>query len=230
MSPSSESTSAARLPRFTTAERWVHRVLGILMGILMVTAALLFIPDLGGIVGNRPLVRLAHEVAGFALPIPLLLAVLAREFRDDAGRLNRFLPSDWEWLRSRDRRSGRIPVDKFNAGQKLNASFTLGAIIVMFMTGSMMFFSSLFPDNLRTGATFVHDWLALAMVVVVLGHIYMAFSDPIARAGMRTGFVPERWARREHGAWAAELLDVEPLVPTTGTAEPVTSDDPTAGR
>ena len=42
-----------------------------------------------------------HEVAGFALPIPILLAVaLSAAFRDDAGRLNRFRPSDWQWLRS----------------------------------------------------------------------------------------------------------------------------------
>ncbi len=68
-----------------------------------------------------------------------------------------------------------------------------------------MFFSSHFTDDLRTGATFVHDWLALAVFVVVLGHIYMAYNDSTARRGMRTGAVPVWWARREHSAWAAEL-------------------------
>jgi formate dehydrogenase subunit gamma len=200
------------LRRFTTAERWVHRTLGIVMGVLLVTSAFLFFPDLGGLIGNRQIVSLTHEISGWLLPIPLIAAVFFRAFRDDAGRLNRFTPSDWEWLRSRDRRSGRIPVGKFNAGQKLNASFTLGAIIVMFGTGMVMFFSSLFPDTIRTGATFVHDWLALALTVVVLGHIYMAYNDPVARRGMRTGSVPEDWAQREHGAWAAELAHrVEPL-------------------
>ena len=175
------------LPRFAAAERWAHRSIAVLTVVLLVTAALLYIPDLGGLVGNRQIVRVIHEVAGFALPVPILLALLSRAFRDDARRLNRFLPSDWEWLRKRDRRSGRIPVGKFNAGQKLNAAFSLGAIIVMFGTGAMMFFSSHFADALRTGATFVHDWLALAVLVVVVGHIYMAFNDATARAGMRTG-------------------------------------------
>jgi formate dehydrogenase subunit gamma len=82
----------------------------------------------------------------------------------------------------------------------------------MFGTGMVMFFSSLFTDTIRTGATFVHDWLALALGVVVLGHIYMAISDPVARRGMRTGHVPEHWAQREHSAWAAEFpVRVEPL-------------------
>lgn len=193
------------MPRFSAAERWVHRTLGLLVGILMVTAALLFLPDLGALVGNRQLVRTIHEIAGWLVPLPLLLAVGSRAFRADTGRLNRFTPSDWEWLRSRDRRSGRIRVGKFNAGQKLNAAWTLGALIVLFGTGMVMFWSSLFPDSLRTGATFVHDVTALALVVVVLGHLWMAFNDATARAGMRTGSVPLGWAEREHADWADEV-------------------------
>ena len=213
MSLSSDPAAAAApesVPRFSRGERWAHRSIAALTGLLLVTAALLYIPDLGGLVGNRQVVRVIHEIAGFALPIPILLAVMSRAFRDDAGRLNRFAPADWQWLRSRDRRSGRIRVGKFNAGQKLNAAFTLGAVLVMLLTGTMMFFSSMFTDNLRTGATFVHDWLAIAMAVVVAGHVYMAFGDATARLGMRTGSVPLAWARREHADWADELAPAEP--------------------
>ncbi len=221
MSPSPDDPSADRWPddagaaaspsvlvRFSRGERWAHRSVGILTGVLLLTAAALYVPDISARVGNRQVVRVAHEAAGFALPIPLLVAVAwSAAFRDDAGRLNRFRPADWEWLRSRDRRGGRIRVGKFNAGQKLNAAFTLGAILVMLMTGALMFFSSLFPDSLRTGATFVHDWLALAVAVVVAGHAYLAFNDATARLGMRTGSVPITWARREHAAWADETTE-----------------------
>lgn len=205
MSPSSDAPSS--LPRFTRAERWVHRSLGLLLGVLLITGAILFFPDLSGIVGNRQVVTTLHDVAGWLVPVPLILAVLSRAFRADAGLLNRFLPADWDWLRSRDRRSGRIRVGKFNAGQKLNASLTLGAVIVMFGTGMVMFWSSLFSDSIRTGATFVHDWVALAFGVLVLGHVWMAYGDATARAGMRTGSVPQDWAMREHRAWAEELTD-----------------------
>lgn len=202
MSLSSEDT----LPRFTRAERWVHRTLGIIVGLLLITGAIMFFPDLSSLVGNRQIVTTLHDIAGWLLPVPLLLALLSRAFRRDAGLLNRFLPADWEWLRSRDRRSGRIKVGKFNAGQKLNASLTLGALIVMFATGMVMFWSSLFTDSIRTGATFVHDWTALALGLLVLGHIWMAFNDATARMGMRTGSVPLAWAEREHGAWAEEMV------------------------
>lgn len=216
MSPSSDRGSVhvdaaepgtpALLPRFTRAERWVHRTLGILVGVLLITGAIMFFPDLSSLVGNRQIVTTVHDIAGWLLPVPLLLALLSRAFRRDAGLLNRFVPSDREWLRSRDRRSGRIKVGKFNAGQKLNASATLGALIVMFGTGMVMFWSSFFPDSIRTGATFVHDWTAFALGLLVLGHIWMAFNDATARTGMRTGSVPVAWAEREHGAWAEEMV------------------------
>lgn len=198
-------SSEVVIPRFASAERWLHRVLGILIGVLMVTGAIMFFPDLSGLIGNRQIITTSHEIAGWLIPVPLLLALLSRAFRLDAGRLNRFSPSDWEWLRSRDRRSGRIAVGKFNAGQKLNASLTLGALIVLFGTGMVMFWSSLFPDSLRTGATFVHDWVSLALGLLVIGHISMAFGDATARLGMRTGSVPLDWAEREHRAWAREV-------------------------
>ncbi len=205
------------ISRFSTAERWAHRSIAVLTIVLLITAALLYIPDFASIVGNRQIVRVVHEVAGFALPIPILLALFSRAFREDASRLNRFKPSDWKWLRTRSRRLGAIPVGKFNAGQKLNAAFSLGAIIVMSATGFVMFFSSRFSDQLRTGATFVHDWLALAVFVVVVGHIYMAFNDASARAGMRHGSVPLTWAVREHREWA---MEESTLALPTAPAEP----------
>lgn len=200
--PSSETRT--RLHRFTRGERYLHRSIAALTFVLLATGSALYFPDISVLVGNRPLVSDIHVIAGFALPIPIVLALFSRGFRNDADLLNRFSPDDWRWLRSRDRRSGRIPVGKFNAGQKLNSAFTLGWILVMLGTGSVMFFSSLFPDDIRTGATFVHDWLTLLIFIVVVGHIYMALNDAEARAGMRTGSVSAEWAHREHSQWASE--------------------------
>ena len=203
-SPNPTAGNGARILRFSRAERYLHRSIAGLTFVLLATAAVLYLPSISVLVGNRPLVSDIHVIAGFALPIPIVLALLSRAFRRDADSLNRFTPSDWQWLRSRDRRSGRIPVGKFNAGQKLNSAFTLGWILVMLLTGSIMFFNSYFPDDIRTGATFVHDWLTLLIVVVVGGHIYMAMGDAEARVGMRTGEVSVDWAKREHAEWVSE--------------------------
>lgn len=199
--PSSETP--ARLRRFTRAERYLHRTIAGLTFVLLATGAALYFPDISVLVGNRPLVSDVHIIAGFALPVPIVLALFSRAFREDTSVLNRFSPDDWRWLRARHRRAGRIAVGKFNAGQKLNSAFTLGWILVMLGTGSIMFFNSYFADDIRTGATFVHDWLTLAIFVVVAGHIYMAMNDAEARRGMRTGDVSAEWAQREHSQWVA---------------------------
>lgn len=201
----SQSPEPGTLLRFTAAERWTHRTLGILMGVLLITAAMLYLPGASAVIGNRPLMRNAHVISGFLLPIPIIVACFFWAFRQDLRRLNRFSPNDWKWLRSGKNRGGNTPVGKFNAGQKLNSAFVLGSIIVLLVTGLVMYFNRFFPDDIRTGATFVHDWLGLLVAVITAGHIWMAYGDSTARKGMRTGSVPVEWAEQEHGEWANEV-------------------------
>jgi formate dehydrogenase subunit gamma len=197
---------ATRLPRFTRAERWIHRSIGLLFTVCLVTAAMLSTPFVSELVGRRFIVSRIHIVCGLLLPVPILLGLLlSAAFRDDVRRLNRFTPRDWRWLRAKDRRSGRITVGKFNAGQKLNAAVVLGAILVLLATGIVMWQNGWWPVAWRTGATFVHDWTALGTLLLIVGHIVMASRDSEARTGMREGDVDRTWAAREHGSWAAEV-------------------------
>jgi formate dehydrogenase subunit gamma len=176
----------------------------------ILTAAVLYNGSLAVVVGHRYVVEMVHVVCGFGLPLPLLAGIVSRDYRDDTRRLNRFTPRDWTWLRSRTRRDGTIEVGKFNAGQKLNACLSAGSIAVLLMSGTVMYFTHLAPLAWRSGATFVHDWFALAVGLLVVGHIVMAAKDPHAMTGMRTGRVPLRWARREHAAWAREIAGDPP--------------------
>jgi formate dehydrogenase subunit gamma len=199
------------LDRFSRAERAVHWITAVLMIVCIVTAAILYNGSLSIDVGHRHVVELIHVYSGFALPAPMLFGLVSAAYRADLARLNRFRPSDWRWLRSRTRRDGSIRVGKFNAGQKLNAALTAGAILVLLGSGLLMYYPSLARLSWRTGATFVHDWFALAVGLLVIGHIAYAIKDREARRGMRTGRVSASWADAEHAAWAAEAgLDVEP--------------------
>ncbi|MBC6459018.1 cytochrome b/b6 domain-containing protein [Actinomadura sp. HBU206391] len=195
--------------RFTLPERAVHHAVALLMIICLVTAACLYVPVVAAAVGRRELFKTIHVIAGFSLPAPILAGWLSKAFRTDLGRLNRFGDVDWEWLRRSDRRvvidgEGAIPVGKFNAGQKLNAAFVAGAILVMLGTGAMLTFPGPFPDGWRTGATFVHDWLTLGIFAAFLGHLWFAMRDRGAMAGMWDGHVDRPWAARHHPAWLAE--------------------------
>lgn len=199
--PSELPPPAPRVRRFSRAERWIHRTTAALTGVCVSSAAALYLPRLAELVGRRHLVVTVHVWSGLLLLVPFLLGLGSRAFRADLRILNRFGPHDRIWLRSALRRRGPRPAGKFNAGQKVYAAWLAGAVLVLLGTGLLMWFTGLAPLVWRTGATFVHDWLALALGLVLAGHIGKALGDPEARRGMRTGFVARWWADGEHPLW-----------------------------
>ena len=72
-------------------------------------------------------------------------------------------------------------------------------------TGTVMWFTGLVRLSWRTGATLVHDWTALALGLLVLGHLAYALRDSEAMRGMWSGRVSVHWASKEHAAWADEV-------------------------
>lgn len=199
-----------QLLRFDGIERLAHWLTAILFITLIVTGASLYIPALVGFVGRRVLVVRIHVDAGLALPLPLIVSLAGswgKGLRDDLRRINRWSADDREWLR---RTLHREPTDglmtgKFNAGQKLNAAIVGGVMIVMLMTGSVMHWPYYWPLSWRTGATFVHDVVAVAFFFVVVGHIGMALTHPPALRSIFTGKVSRAWAKHHAPAWLDEI-------------------------
>ncbi len=220
-SPSDPAAAGpAHLVRFDLAERALHWATAVLFLVLLATAAVLYVAPLSAMVGRRTIVRLVHLWAGLALPLPYLLARLgpwSSALRADVARLGRLDRADRAWVRSLGR-GRRAPLGKFHPLQKLNAAFTAGAIPVMLGTGSVMYWFEPFPLAWRTGATFVHDWLALALFAVIVVHVAKAFGDTDALAGMWHGRVSRPWARSHHAAWDAELQAL-PTRPTSGSQD-----------
>lgn len=176
---SDRPTDAATTPspdrRFSTAGIVVHGAFAALIGVGIATAAIMWVDPLSIAVGRRDLVRTVHLTTGLLAPLPLVIGLLSARFRTDVRHLERWSPADVEWLRAKDRRSGRIPVNRFNAGQKLNAALTVGALVVLVGTGTIMgglLWS--WPTATRTDATWVHDWTAFALTLAVVGHVAFA--------------------------------------------------------
>ena len=201
--------SPETLLRFDAGERVLHWTNAALFLTLLLTGSALYIPALSEVVARRHLLKTIHVIAGFALPFPLLLTVVAgrwgRAFRQDVRRLNRFHPDDWRWLKSFGR-DHRARNGKFNAGQKLNAAFTLGAIPVMLATGSMLTWPNLWPLAWRTGATFVHDWMYIGLFFTITGHILFAVNDGESLGSMVRGRVSAPWAKRHAPRWYDERV------------------------
>jgi formate dehydrogenase subunit gamma len=224
-------TPPAELERFDAVERVAHWATASLFGVLMLSGAALYAGPISTLVGQRELVRLVHVSAGVALPVPLLVALAGqwgRHLRRDLRQLGRFDDEDRRWLRRATRADARLA--KFNPGQKVNAAFLGSAIVVMLGTGIVLKWFSLFSLDTRTGATFVHDWVALGIWVAVAGHVALALRDPDALRGMVRGRVSARWARSMRPRWfeaetgepASRLKVAAPLAstPTPGPRAP----------
>jgi formate dehydrogenase subunit gamma len=122
--------------------------------------------------------------------------------------LGRFARVDGQWLRRRDRRTARLPVGKFNGGQKLAASVMAGSGLVLLLTGLLLLapVGLDLPDGVREGATIVHDLFTFGLLLLLAGHLWLAMRHPEARAALRTGLVDRGYAEREYAGWAAEQV------------------------
>jgi formate dehydrogenase subunit gamma len=176
--------------------------------VLAVTGAALYVPSLALLVGRRTAVEAVHVVAGLLLPVPTLAALaVSASLRADVRALNRMTGTDWAWLRRRNRRHAGLPVGKFNGGQKLAAAVVAGAGLVLLGTGLLLLAPARFalPVGVRQGATITHDLFTFGLLVLLAGHVWLAYRHPEARLALRTGSVDRGYAEREHPAWAREV-------------------------
>jgi formate dehydrogenase subunit gamma len=165
--------------RFTRAERLVHQTTLVLMAICLATAAAIYFGPIAAVIGRRHVVATVHQWSGILLPAPFLIGLISRALRLDVRRLNRFTRTDARWLLGALR---RVPhrdhvSGKFNAGQKVFASWLAGAIAVMVITGLLLWFKFSLSGIPRAGVIAVHDLLAAAIAVALAGHAYKAFTS-----------------------------------------------------
>ena len=211
MTVTTEPVGDASLLRFDALTRAVHWATAALGAVALGTGTILYVNQLSAKIGRRELMKNVHVVSSLGLVVPLLLGVLlprlGQRLRADLVDLSRWTKADRRWLR----RSSRVlPAGKFNGGQKLATALFAGLFVMQLLTGSLMNWNEPFSDSWRTGATFVHDWTYLALVVLVVGHIAKAFQEPELLRSMVRGRVPLRWAQRERPGWADQTD------PTTG--------------
>ena len=198
-----EPHPGVRILRFDLTQRCAHWANALLFGILMATA----LPLLLRIAGRHH-----RQAAPHRRDPPVGRNRASGADRDLAHRaLGRPDAAGCPALQSLDQ--GRDPlaedagrqldgVEKFNPGQKLNAIFVGGTIVVMLATGSVMQWFGHFPVSWRTGATFVHDVFAFVVfVVVVRPHLSIALTHPGSMRSMIKGWVTEAWAARHAPGW-----------------------------
>ena len=198
-------STESQVLRFDRVERAAHWLTALLVLILVATGLILYVPALSLDVGRRLLIEDLHVYCGVAVFVPLLASVAGpwgRRLRRDLAAMNRFTRAEGQWLRSFGGR-GRSAIGKFNPGQKLNAAAVGASLTVLLVTGLILRWGNFVAVSWRTGATFVHDWFALAIALLITGHVLFALAHPAALRSMITGTVPRSWLARHAPAWRA---------------------------
>ena len=142
---------ARRLLRFDGVERAAHWATALLFGILMATALPLYFVQVESLIGRRALVADIHTWSGRGSP--RAPDHLAGRPLGDSGCDGTFGASTCG-RRPRSAGCGRwdgneyAKPDKFNPGQKLNALFIAGAIVVMLATGFVLKWFRILPAEL----------------------------------------------------------------------------------
>jgi formate dehydrogenase subunit gamma len=204
--------STRRISRFSRTERAAHWLLAITFFVMLGSGLALYMPSLSNIVA-RPTAKAWHLWSAAALGIGIVALVVLgnrRALGRTAQDLERLDRDDARWLVGGPRRfvTGERPPPqgRFNAGQKLNASITLGLMVVMAVSGLLLWYGEQDTRYRYAGTVYIHDWGAWILILLVAGHIYLAVLHPATRhalRGMTLGEVDRTWAEEHHAKWVA---------------------------
>jgi formate dehydrogenase subunit gamma len=182
---------------FEGAERLVHWAYAALfLGLILTGALLVWSPAARAIaLGGQRVVPLVHFGLGVGLLVVPFLPLAAGRggaLRRDLGEWLRWRPRDLAWL-------GLAPLSlvvprlrppeqpRFNAGQRLNALWSLAAWALLGLTGLAIWSGRAVPIQWREAAYEWHVLLALLSALVLAGHVALAAAHPASMRAMLTG-------------------------------------------
>lgn len=225
--------SGRTITRFMSIERMAHWLIAVSFIILALTGLnisygkLFLLPVIG-----KPAfatITLAgkwlHNYVAFAFMVGLAM-VLVLWIRENIP--NKY---DLKWIAKGGgmfTKGSHPPARKFNAGQKIifwavvlgGISISMSGIALMFPFEFSLFsktfafiniFGTELPENLAPVqemqlATLWHSIVALALIVVIIAHIYIGtIGMEGAFDAMGTGEVDENWAKEHHSVWVEEM-------------------------
>ncbi|WP_392565985.1 formate dehydrogenase subunit gamma [Utexia brackfieldae] len=198
--------------RVPLSVRFCHVFIVICFLLAALSGLSLFFPSLhilGSVLGTPQLVRVLHPFMGLTVFI-LLIFMLIKLVKHNIPNKD-----DIRWLKNIDKViAGKepedIPIGKYNAGQKFLFWCIMSLISVLVITGLIMwrrYFADYFPIPVVRIAIMFHSIAAIALMLLIIGHAYMAIWVKGSIKGMIVGYVSRAWARKNHSQWYAEEME-----------------------
>jgi len=199
------------IQRYTANERSNHWFTAILFILLALSGLAMFHPAMSwlyALFGGGQWTRILHPFFGVVMFVSFMLLALRMRAH------NRFEPGDKQWLRQMDDvladREDKLPkVGKYNAGQKVLFFALVVCMIVLLLTGIVIWrqwFSHLFPIGLIRFSALLHAFFAFVIIMAIIVHIYAGVWIKGSIGAMTRGFVTYGWARKHHPRWFDEVM------------------------
>jgi formate dehydrogenase subunit gamma len=165
--------------------------------------------------GAREGVALRHGLTGYAMilvPFILMLVADRRRLAYNVREVDMWDADDrrWFWaaIKGRTMRGDEMPPQgKLNAGQKASAVLVAAMALGFAVTGTMLLAKTGLPAWLVSRALWLHGFLAIAAVALLVGHLGHVFLTRHGRgylSSMVRGGLPEHIARERHRTWWEE--------------------------
>ena len=145
-----------------------------------------------------------HNMGGFVFIVGLVL-IFTLWARDNLW--DRY---DWGWIKGGGGllvKGVHPPAAKFNFGQKTQFWMVIVIGALVSSTGLNLLFPFTLGDiHAMQVMQLIHAGLAVAMVMAIMGHIYIGtvgMEGPIS--AVTTGYVDLEWARQHHSVWVDEV-------------------------
>lgn len=162
---------------------------------------------LSAFLGSPQMARVLHPFLGIVVFIGLCYMFVK------FVKYNLPAKTDVIWFRNVDKvlmgdHSQKLRIGKYNAGQKILYWSIMGSIVVLLISGLIMwraYFAEFFPIPVLRLAILAHSVAGIGLILLILGHIYLAIWVRGSITGMVTGYVSKAWARQHHDRWSEEL-------------------------
>ncbi|AWX13629.1 formate dehydrogenase subunit gamma [Mergibacter septicus] len=205
--------------RHNTKERLSHWLVALCFFATGLSGLSFFFADfswIADILGTPQLARIVHPFTGLVMIIAFM--VLFKTY----WRNNLIEKGDWQWLFNiievlKGNEHHVADVGHYNMGQKLLFWTLIAALSILLVTGIIMwrpYFAAYFPIPVIRIAILLHATSAIALILGIMVHIYMAIWVRGSITGMVEGKVTARWAKKHHPRWYRE--DIEPLLKKHG--------------
>ena len=199
--------------RYTLHERLCHWLAGLTYLYLLMSGLALYSPYLywmAAVLGGGPTIRFWHPWVGllFAVAVVWMHTIWRGEMRTtDADRA--WNSNVMKYVENRDEELP--PVGRFNPGQKQFYWAMFFGMVLLLMSGIVMWSPEVVPPGLRALrplAVILHEIGALVTIGAFIIHVYMGlFVVPGGFRAIVHGYVSRGWARAHHRLWYERIAN-----------------------